>query len=166
MFIVAFANGEGAVAQTAVDDLVDYNRAVLQWKGDTGFQIHAREFGAGYGDKGHHWQDAPGEIADVVTGRGGVLTRHGDPAAAEPLLAEVYTFPKAETEGSGTVALSVETEINAANCGLEIEAQSLELDDNGQVVTQDLSLPVPDCDAIGGFLVLNNLLQDLKVAGK
>ena len=63
-------------------------------------------------------------------------------------------------------ALSVETEVSQANCGLEIEAQSLEVGTQGTVKTQNLTLAVPECDAIGDFLVLNNLLQDLKVAAK
>lgn len=165
MFILAFGNGEGAVAQTEVEELIDYDRAVVQWKGNAGFEIHAREFGANYGDAGHHWKEAPGEVADAVIGRGGVLTRHGDIAAADPLLAEVYTFPKAGSERAGTIALSVETEVTKANCGIEAEAQSLQLTGDGQIRTQDLMLSVPECDAVGSFLVLNNLLQDLKVAG-
>lgn len=166
MFILAFGNGDGAVAQAHVEELIDYERAVLQWKGTAGFEIHAREFGANYGDAGHHWKDAPGEIADAVTGRSGVLTRHGDSTAADPLLAEVYTYPKVESEQAGTITLSVEAEITRANCGIEAEAQSLQLQDDGQIKTQDLILAVPECDAVGSFLVLNNLLQDLKVAGK
>lgn len=166
VFILAFTNGEGAVAQTTVEELADYDRAVLQWKGNTGFQIHAREFGAEYGSKGHLWEGAPGDIAGAVTGAGGVLTRHGDMTAADPLLAEVYSFPKAFNERAGAIALSVETEVTEANCGLEIEAQSLELQQDGGIKTQNLTLPVPECDAKGNFLVLNNLLQDLKVAGR
>ena len=166
VFILAFTNGEGAVAQTTVEELEDFDRAVLQWKGNTGFQIHAREFGADYGSKGHLWEGAPGDIAAAVAGSGGVLTRHGDIESAEPLLAEVYSFPKAYNELSGSISLSVETEVTEANCGLEIEAQSLELQPDGQIKTQNLTLPVPECDAKGSFLVLNNLLQDLKVAGR
>ncbi|OAN67735.1 hypothetical protein A8B82_05825 [Sulfitobacter sp. EhC04] len=166
MFILAFGNGDGAVAQTQVDELVDYDRALVQWKGNAGFEIHAREFGANYGDAGHHWKDAPGAVADAVIGRSGVLTRHGDAAAADPLLAEVYTFPRAESEQVGTIALSVEAEVTKANCGVEAEAQSLQLMNDGQIKSQDLILSVPECDAVGSFLVLNNLLQDLKVAGK
>lgn len=166
VFILAFTNGEGAVAQTTVEELADFDRSVLQWKGNTGFQIHAREFGADYGSDGHLWDGAPGEIADAVTGSGGVLTRHGDMQAADPLLAEVYSFPKAHNARSGSIALSVETEVTEANCGLEIEAQSLEIQPDGSIKTQNLILPVPDCDAEGSFLVLNNLLQDLKVAGR
>ena len=52
------------------------------------------------------------------------------------------------------------------NCGLEIEAQALETKTEGGIKTKNLTLPVPDCDAVGSFLVLNNLLEDLKVAAK
>ena len=52
-----------------------------------------------------------------------------------------------------------------ANCGQEIEAQSIELLGDATLRTRDLSVAVPDCDAVGSFLVLNNLLQDMKVAG-
>lgn len=164
VFILAFGNGDGAVAQTTVEGLVDYDRVVLQWKGNTGFQLHAREFGANYGTAGHIWEEAPGDIVSAVSGDHGVLTKHGDTRAAEPLLAEVYTFPKAHTAQRGSIELTVETEVTTANCGLEIEAQSLEIQTDGKVRTQNLTLAVPDCEATGSFLVLNNLLQDLKVA--
>tara|TARA_R110002049_G_scaffold44333_6_gene130249 strand:- start:107888 stop:108883 length:996 start_codon:yes stop_codon:yes gene_type:complete len=164
VFILAFTNGDGAVAQTTVEELATYKRVVLQWKGQTGFEIHAREFGADYGDDGHVWSGAPRDMAAAVTGQGGFISRLGDTAAAEPLMAEVYSFPISATERSGDVALSVEAEVTQANCGIEIEAQSLELVEGGKVKTQNLTLAVPECDAIGNFLVLNNLLQDLKVA--
>ena len=166
VFIVAFNTGEGAVAQTEVENLESFERSVLQWKGNTGFQIHAREFGADYGSEHHIWEEQPADLATVVTGRGGMMTRHGDASAPDPLLAEVYTFPLGSATRSGDVAISVETEVTIANCGLEVEAQSLELYEGGEIKTQNLLLPVPDCDAQGSFLVLNNLLRDLKVAAK
>jgi hypothetical protein len=164
VFIVAFSNGDGAVAQTKVEELVDFDRAVLQWKGQTGFQIHAREFGADYGTVGHIWADAPGDVAGAVIGNGGLIVELGDRNVPDALFAEVYSFPKAATSKSGDIALSVETEVNALNCGQEIEAQSLEIGTDGRIKTQNLTLSVPECDAMGNFLVLNNLLQDLKVA--
>jgi hypothetical protein len=166
VFIFAFTNGDGAVAQTAVDELGSYNRAVLQWKGNAGFEIHAREFGADYGEPGHLWRGAPGDVSTAVAGKGGVLTQLGDTAAADPFLAEVYSFPSDAVGLSGSIALSVETEVTEANCGVEIEAQSLEVLAEGKIKTQNLTLPVPACDAVGSFLVLNNLLQDLKVASR
>lgn len=164
VFILAFSNGDGAVAQTRVEELAEYNRVVLQWKGDTGFQIHAREFGADYGEAGHIWSDAPGEMSNAVVGQGGFLTRHGDASVPEALMAEVYSFPASASVRGGDVALSVEAEVSAGNCGLEIEAQSLEIIAGGQIRTRNLTLAVPDCDSTGDFLVLNNLLEDLKVA--
>lgn len=80
------------------------------------------------------------------------------------MLAEVYTFPSAKSVQDGVVDLSVEAEVTNTNCGLEIEAQTLEMTSNGQMKAHDLTLAVPDCGAIGTFLVLNNLVSDLKVA--
>ena len=164
VFILAFSSGDGAVAQATVEDLEDFDRVVVQWKGDMGFQIHAREYGAAYGSGGHVWSGAPRDLTAAITGTGGYMTLNGDTNAAEPLLAEVYTFPKTGMTEVGQVALSVEAEVTEANCGTEIEAQSLEIGQNGKIKSQDLTLAVPDCDALGNFLVLNNLLQDLKVA--
>ena len=166
VFVLAFGNGEGAVAQTVVEDLDDFNRVAVQWKGQSGFEIHAREYGAGYGEKGHIWHGAPGAIADAVTGQGGFITRHGDMSSAEPLVAEVYSFPARSAAHSGEIALSVETQVTEANCGLEIEAQVFQIAGDGTLNSQNVSMSVPGCDTIGDFLVLNNLLQDLKVAAK
>ncbi len=165
VYIMAFGNGDGAVAQTFVEELKDFDRVVLQWKGTTGFQIHAREYGANYGDTGHVWEGAPGEMANAVVGQGGYITRMGDASAPDALMAEIYTFPAAASDREGAVALSVETEVTDINCGLEIEAQTLEILDGGEMQTRNLTLAVPECDAAGSFLVLNNLIQDLKVAG-
>ena len=72
-------------------------------------------------------------------------------------------LPKGMSAQSGIVDLSVETEVTSMNCGLEIEAQSFEVID-GDVKSRNLTLAVPDCDAKGSFLVLNNLVEDLTVA--
>ncbi len=164
VFVFAFSNGDGAVAQAKIEDLADFDRVVLQWKGDTGFQLHALEFGSDYDGDGHVWSGKPRDVAAAITREGGFITTNGDFSAAEPLIAEVYTFPTGMEGRNGGVTLSVEAEVIPANCGLEIEAQSLELRADTPIKTQDLTLAVPDCDAVGSFLVLNNLLQDLKVA--
>jgi len=164
-FVIAFGNGEGAVADAKIDDLAEFDRVVLQWKGDTGFQMHAREFGSDYDGSGHVWAGKPRSVASAITGEGGFMTVNGDLSAAEPLVAEVYTFPAAMENADARVALTVEAEVIQANCGQEIEAQSIELLGDATLRTRDLSIAVPDCDAVGSFLVLNNLLQDMKVAG-
>ncbi len=164
VFVFAFGNGDGAVAQAKVEDLTDFGRVVLQWKGDTGLQIHALESGSDYSGAGHVWSGQPRSMAAAITGEGGFITMNGDLDAVEPLVAEVYTFPAEMESREGGVKLTVEAEVIQANCGTEIEAKSFELRGRDQLVTQDLSLAVPDCTALGSFLVLNNLLQDMKVA--
>ncbi|MDQ7071505.1 MAG: hypothetical protein Q9M48_12350 [Rhodobacterales bacterium] len=164
VFIVAFANGEGAVVTSQAPSLEFYDRVVVQWRGASGLQLHAREYGAQYGDSGHVWAQSAREITFAARGQGGVITRHGDESMAEALVAEVYTFPTGTAQSDGEILMSVEAEITASNCGREIEAQTLQVTANARLKVQELTLAVPDCDAIGDFLVLNNMLNDLTIA--
>lgn len=159
VFVVAFQNGRGAVAMTAIDDFDQVARVAVQWSGAPGFQLHAREFGAAYGEPGHVW-------ADSGTGGLGQVTRLGEPDTFAPQLAEIYSFPAAASDRSGAIALSIETEVTAGNCGRDISAQSFELRGDGSLGTHDLVFSMPDCSAAGDFLVLNNLVEDLKIAAK
>ncbi|MFY9239998.1 MAG: hypothetical protein WAO78_14225 [Roseovarius sp.] len=164
VFIVAFPNGEGAVATADVTSLGAYERAVMQWKDDAGLALHALEFGAEYGSDGHVSADAPRDAAAAATGNTGFMTRLGDPALPEALLAEVYTFPAGMSGQDGNVALTVEASVTETNCGRDIEAQSLQLNQSGALKVQDVTLAMPECDAVGEFLVLKNLLNDLTLA--
>ena len=166
VFIVAFSNGEGAFANVEVSSLEYYDRAVVQWSGDSGMQIHAREFGADYGSDGHVWVDAARDQSSAALGQGGFITRHGAADLDDALLAEVYTFPSGVMNRDGDVALSVEAEVTQANCGRDVEAQSIQKTADGSLKSQDLVLAMPECNAIGDFLVLKNMLNDLKIAAK
>ena len=164
VFVLAFSNGDGAVAQTVVPNLENYDRTALQWRGAAGFELHARAFGAAYGEAGHIWSGASTGALSTTDAPHGTIVRLGDPSVSDPMIAEVYTFPTATADASGTIDLSVEAEVTLDNCGLEVEAQSLEMMAGGEMKTQVLTLAVPGCDAVGSFLVLNNLVSDLKVA--
>ncbi len=159
VFLVSFENGKGTVASTHVGDLDAYERIALQWDTDAGFQIHALEFGAGYGEDGHVWADH--------SARGvGHVVHLGNRKASKAQFAEIYTFPSRESDKTGSVALSIEAEVTQSNCGRDIHAQSLELRRDRKLRSRDFTLTIPDCTAAGDFLVLNNLLQDLKIASK
>ena len=161
IFILALSNGKGAVAQAHVPAIAGYDRVALQWSGDNGFQIHAREYGADYGDRGHVWSGS----TPAFDGTSGFVTRLGDPDTFSPQVAEVYSFPTATATRPGTVTMSIEAEVSQANCGRDVSAQVLRLAPDHTMHTRDLILSVPGCDAIGDFLVLNNLVEDLKIAG-
>jgi hypothetical protein len=149
----------GAVVQVAVPDMGQVDRVVLQWSGNSGFEVHAREFGAQYGERGHVWHGA-----DPARGAG-EMVQLGDRMQLSPRLAEVYSFRRDATVANGVIEISVEAEVTEINCGREIAAQSLRFS-QGRVQTRDLVLEMPDCTATGDFLVLNNLVEHLKIAAK
>ncbi|QIE46110.1 hypothetical protein G5B38_11585 [Pseudohalocynthiibacter aestuariivivens] len=163
-YIVAFPNGEGAVANATVDSLEYYDRVALQWEGDSGLQVHAMEYGAEYGDAGHVWADAPHDLSQAVGGQGGFLTRLGAGDLQNAYQAEIYTFPSSLAARGGDVHLQVEAQVTRDNCGRDVEAQSIQVQPDGVFKVQTLTLAMPECNAVGDFLVLKNLLNDLKIA--
>ncbi|UWQ79252.1 hypothetical protein K3725_18470 [Leisingera sp. S132] len=59
--------------------------------------------------------------------------------------------------------MTAEAEVTGRNCGQDIIAQALRLT-GGRLTSRDLVMVMPDCEAQRSFLVLNNLLEDLKIA--
>lgn len=164
LFMVSLATGKTLVANTKVSSLEFYDRALVQWKGETGLQIHALEFGADYGEEGHLWAENAGSIQRIVSGESGFITRYGDPSSPDALFAEVYTYPTLTSKQEGTIELSVEAEVVDGSCDKEIAAQSIQYTSGKKLRVQDLSLQMPACDSYGGYLVLKNLLEDLTIA--
>ena len=157
VIIAETVTGSGAVAVTEVEGLDTIERVVLQWSGNSGFEVHAREFGAAYGAVGHVWHGAASE-----SGAGNIV-RLGDDSLLASRVAEVYSLPASLSGQSGTVSLTAEAEVTAGNCGRDVAAQAFQLR-GGRLSSRDLVLAMPDCDATGSFLVLNNLVEDLKIA--
>lgn len=164
VFMAAFDSGLTAMAKTEVTSIDIYDRVVVQWQGPGEMQIHAFEFGADYGDEGHVWAQAPRTMEQAALGKGGFVTEHGRAMPDQDLRAQVYTFPSGTAAQSGDILLSVETEVTAETCGRRMEGQALQITGGGALSVKDLTLDIPGCDAMGGFLVLKNLLQDLKIA--
>lgn len=164
VFLADLPGGEGAVAVVTVPDMAQYDRAVLQWQGASGPQLHAREFGAAYGDAGHVWQAAPRDHGAALAG-GGFLSRLGDAAAPDAYMAEVYTFPSGESAMSGRIDLTVEAEVTEATCGQELAAQTIQVTPGGLApLSLDLAMVMPECSILGDFVVLDAMFFDLTVA--
>lgn len=164
VFIAAFDEGEGALATATVKSMALYDRYVVQWRGAGGMHVHAMEYGAAFGESGHVWAEARHDMDRALSGEGGFLTRLGAEDLPLPLMAEVYTFPTGTASRTGMVQLQVEAQVNADNCGRDLEAQSIAVTGASGAEAQDILLSMPDCDGIGDFLVLKNLFNDLKVA--
>ncbi|EEE36857.1 hypothetical protein RKLH11_691 [Rhodobacteraceae bacterium KLH11] len=159
IFLISLPDQTGTVATTHVPEINSFNRIALQWQGETDLQLHALEFGAGYGEEGHVWSGSKASGTGTVThlGQGGSSTARN---------IEVYSFPIRSTNETGTITLSVETEVTRANCGQNLNVQSLEWRSDQRLRSRDLALEMPGCDAAGDFLVLNNLFTDLTIAAK
>lgn len=166
VFIASFDNGEGAVVRQDVPNLGDYGRVVVQWRGDAGLGLHAREYGAAYFSEGHIHAEAKGSVTGVERGSHGVLQRFGSGLGPNALKAEVYTYPVANVATAGQVEMSVEAEITARNCNVDVEAQTLQLSADQSLQIRDVTLFMPKCDALGDFLVLKNLVEDMTLAAK
>ncbi|WP_037294806.1 hypothetical protein [Roseobacter sp. AzwK-3b] len=164
LYIAAFGNGEGALVNVDVTSVSFYDRVVVQWSGHSGMQIHAREYGASYGDDGHVWADAARDMSVAAAGEGGFITRLGTQDAGNGRMAEIYTFPSAIAVRPGEVTLSVEAEVTAHTCGRDIDAQTITILQGETPSIQEISLAMPQCDATGDFLVLKNIVNDLKIA--
>ncbi|QYK41770.1 MAG: hypothetical protein KF887_01090 [Paracoccaceae bacterium] len=139
---------DGAELSTAVPtDLAGLRRIALQWQAPDRFQLHALEGTADYGEAGHVWAGSP----TPGTPEGGWLVQLGDATVAQPLLAEVYTFP---AEVSRPARVTVEGEVTAETCARDMLAETLAVGPLG-VNAAEVTLAMPACDALGDFLVLN-----------
>lgn len=157
---VLFSDGETASAAIKMPEIAAMRRFAVQWQADDAFQIHAFENGASYSQPGHVSAADPHRPAAGIPAKGGFLVQLGDPSSTLPLVAEVYSFP---VDPSARVDVVVEAEVTAETCGRELLGETL-TSIGGKVKVTDLTLAMPDCDGVGDFLVLKNLVPDMKIA--
>jgi len=155
---VVLQDGEALSARVFVPEASQFDRVAVSSDGRSALEIHAFEFGAGYGDTGHVHH---GSNASAAQGR---VRRLGDSSADDPLIAEIYTFPTGESLASGTVRLHVEGEVTSENCGREVVADAVQSMPGGPPSVVALRVSMPGCDATGDILVLKNVLRDLRIA--
>ncbi|WP_170786098.1 hypothetical protein [Ruegeria lacuscaerulensis] len=159
IFLISVGDQAGTVATTHIPDITHFDRVALHWQGNTDLQIHALEFGASYGSTGH-------VSVDAKTQGAGQVVHLGQPDLNDAQNVQVYSYPAGQSDQTGSITLSVEAEVTRANCGQELHLQSLELRGDQRLSARDLSVTLPECSKAGEFLVLNNLLEDLKIAAK
>ncbi|WP_084860783.1 hypothetical protein [Salibaculum halophilum] len=166
VIVAAFPDGAGGAGTVAVPDFDRFDRAVLQWRGAPDLMLSAYEFGADFGDAGHIHRRNTGNAERALSGEGGFMMRLGNPEAGDaPHMAEVYTFPSGQHD-RGDIALVAEVRITDANCDASLAAQSIQVRPDGATEALDLSLQMPDCAAVGDYLYLQNMFEDLKLAAR
>ncbi len=157
---VLFADGKTATAAIEVPELATLHRFAVQWQDKDAFQLHAFEDGASYAQTGHIFADAPHQPTAGIPVKGGFLTLLGDAETEMPLLAQVFTFAENPTTKT---KLTIEAAVTDATCDRELLAETLN-SVAGRTEVTDLTLAMPACDAVGDYLVLNNLALDMNIA--
>ena len=157
---VMFKDATSVAADVAVPELAGMQRFAVQWQQDDAFQLHAFEDGSDFGGAGDVSAAAPHQPIAGVPAKGGFLTLLGDATTDLPMLAQVYTYPK-DTKAKPEIVL--EAAVTEATCGRELLGQTLQTAARA-VTVSDISLSMPDCDAVGDYLVLNNLVPDMTIA--
>jgi hypothetical protein len=156
---VLFAGGETVEARLSLPEAAEFRRFGVQWLGPQSFEVNAFENGADYGQPGHVSAANPHEPAQTMLPLDGFLSILGDSGVDAPMLAEIYTFPGTPDP----VPVLIEAAVTDATCGREMLGDVLTAD-RGTVRMSDLSITMPGCDATGDYLVLKNLVPDLKLA--
>lgn len=158
-YAVTFADGKKVEARTLGLSLAGVQRVAISWSGQPVLHVHGFELGAGFGDAGHIWAGAENNSPD-----GSTLIQLGNPDVISPILAEVYSVHTDQAMQDGTVEFLVEVELSGDTCGRQIIAQSFQLTGDGVLASLGLSFSLPDCGGESGYLVLNNLFQNMKIA--
>jgi hypothetical protein len=151
------SDGTLAEAALVMPEAAEFGRLAVQWQGDDRFSLNAYAPGAVFGGAGHERGVA---LADLEAGAPltGKVIRLGSADVDLPLLAEVYTHPQGDRN-----TLTLEAEVTEATCGREILGETVKSRD-GQVTVEEVTLAMPDCGAVGEFLVLNIAPEDLTLA--
>lgn len=157
---LSFADGEKIGSRVEMPEVKGMQRFAVQWLDQDAFQLQAFEDGADYGQPGHVSAAATHRPAPGLPATGGFLTVLGDASVDLPMRAEVYTFP-----GRGTAEVLLEAAVTAETCGRELLGETISAI-GGKVDVKELTLAMPECDAMGDILVLKNLVPEMKLAAR
>lgn len=164
--VIEVIRPDGTLDATLIglSDMDEYDRVAVQWAAPAMVELHAMEFGAAFGGPGHIWRDAPGEMADAMAGIGGFLTQIGDATVDDPQMAQIYTFPHGALGNGDQVRFSIDIPISETTCAQPLVAQTFQTTRAGPIEVTPIEMTLPPCDALGDYLVLQNILGDLRLA--
>lgn len=150
-------------ADLIVPEANDFQHVALIWTGPQMLRLNAFEFGAARNEIGHVWSGAPKTPTRASRGTGGFLTRlisHSGPSS------EIYSLPTGRAPLRGVVRLVVEAEVTEATCGRVVRARAIQPTAFRRLSETDVEVALPDCDRIGETVLLQNLLRDMRLAGR
>jgi hypothetical protein len=151
---ILFDNIEFARTAIYVPDVSQYDRTILQWRGDAHLQLHVLESGANIGQSGHIWTGSSHTYELAILGQRGFVTSYGTDTNEIPFQAEAYTFPARSGRDDISVTMPIGLMVTQKNCGRLFDVQLIQVV-SGQVWSPiDVAIDVPTCDAAGKFVML------------
>jgi hypothetical protein len=142
-----FDEGPRATAKVAVPGIASLNRVALSWRSEPTLGLHVFETGAPVGGAGHVFADA---TRSAGTSLGGYLTVLGDDLRPNARFAQIYSAPAGMTE----IAFEFAAPVTDATCGTDFEATAQRsLGGRGEAPV-DISIAMPECDAIGDVVLM------------
>jgi hypothetical protein len=149
--VAAYFEGSAvAFATVKVPDAAEKSRFAFQAPFPVAFELRAREGDTIHvGGSSHSGHAASGRIVTL-----------GSEAVAQPLLAQVYTFPGIDL---GSSKLSVEVRITDQTCSRSFVAET-RISQGGAVTAQSVPFAVPICGTSGDILLLKNLVPEPTLA--
>jgi hypothetical protein len=152
-----FGDGTILVSRTLVPDMAHVQRVAVSAEAWTGLSLHAFEFGALRGGRGHVHAGAEEVRADA-------LHRLGDGDIEASQIAEVYTFPSGRFGSLGGVTLQIEAEVKPMNCARDVTADIVRSLGNAPPERTALRVAMPSCEGAGDILVVDAPPSELLIA--
>ncbi|WP_342077757.1 hypothetical protein [Yoonia sp. SS1-5] len=166
VFVVTYENVEEARVAINVPDMGRYDRAVLHWRSRDNLQLHALEFGAGFGDPGHVWSASTQAPELAQAGQRGYVVRLGQSDAPVPYWSEIYTFPSGRLTDAGEIVLQVGATVTAANCGHRLAGFTGQTGSDKPFALSRMTMEIPGCDQVDRAVFRSDLFDDLVLAAR
>lgn len=155
---ITFPGGQTVAATARVPDAALYRRVAVQWVANDRFTLQGLEDAARPG--GRHGLAARARgLRDPRAG--GYLMQLGDAQVRQPMLAQVYTYP---VDGAGRIRLALEAAVTHATCGRDMLGQTVRTRQGARPLVTDLSVHMPGCGQVGGYLELGSLVRPHRIA--
>jgi hypothetical protein len=138
-------------------------RVAVTWEGNADIDLHAFEFGANTGDRGHVWSGTRRSYREARRFGGGYMTVLGLGAGTGPQ-AEIYSLPLYRSD-SGLVEMSLSLAGDTA-CNQDLAMRAVRTDTRHAATIRELRFKVTDCDRRSEPVFIANALEDLRVASR
>lgn len=161
MLVFFGASQTGARIVQQVPEMSRLRRVALVWNGAADLGLHAFEFGADAGSRGHVNLVNRRDYESAVQIEGGYLSRMN---VRSDTMADIYTLPAGTGTAGGAVSLAVATRGQA--CDSDVSFMTVHAEPGEEVTSRAYELSSDACKLLSQASPDQNLVPELKLALK